>query len=166
MLLLSVLAVQLAGCQTDTTPKPPVNAAASPSATLTPRESFFQKHPELRARYSEFYETSPEAIANAFSQSITAEIVQADVIKQACAKYPDVVEGLDGLTKHLAADRLKGLPLVDELKRVFNPKTDALFWYDYGKGDNQGQGYLIVRNGDFYRTFWVAGSKKRPDEIP
>jgi hypothetical protein len=155
-ILMMMLTVPLVGCQT----------APVTTLTLAPRESFFYKHPELSARYSEFYETSPEAIADAYSQAITSEIVQADVIKQAFAKYPDLVESLDGLTKHLATDRNKGLPVVDAIRKEFNPHTDSLFWYEYGKGDRQEQGYVIVRNGDFYRTFWVAGSKKRPDEIP
>jgi len=76
------------------------------------------------------------------------------------------VQNLDLVEKRLVTARDEGLPIVKEIKKVFNPKTDALFWYDYGHGQEQGQGYMIVRDGDFYRTFWVAGSVKRADEIP
>jgi hypothetical protein len=136
------------------------------TSMVTPREAFFQKHPNLRARYDEFYETSPEAIAEANERKLTFGIIQIHEIQKSYAKYPDLVQNLDVVEKRLVTYRDEGLPIVKEIKKVFNPKTDALFWYDYGSGGNQGQGYVIVRNGDFYRTFWVAGSIKRPDEIP
>ena len=133
---------------------------------ITPREAFFQQHPDLRSRYDEFYETSPEAIAEAYDESLTFGIVLADTIQKDYSKYPDLIQDLDLRTKHMVNIREKGLPIVQEIKNLFDPKTDALFWYDYGHGQNQGQGYVIVRNGEFYRTFWTSGSIKRPDEIP
>jgi hypothetical protein len=148
---LTLLTAVLVGCQT-TTP-------------VTPREAFFQKHPALRARYTEFYATSPEAIADAYDQQLTFGIIQIHQFQKSSSKYPDLMQGLDAAEKRLVAIRDKGLPMVTEIKKVFDPRTDALFWYDYGHGQDQGQGYVIVRNGDFYRTFWVAGIKK-PDEIP
>jgi hypothetical protein len=148
---LALLTTPLVGCQT-TTP-------------VTPREAFFQKHPALRARYTEFYGTSPEAIADAYDQQLTFGIIQIHQFQKSSAKYPDLLQNLDAAEKRLLTTRDKGLPMVAEIKKVFDPRTDALFWYDYGQGHDQGQGYMIVRNGDFYRTFWVAGFKK-PDEIP
>jgi hypothetical protein len=147
-----LLTLLLIGCQT--------------TAPVTPREAFFRKHPDLRARYTEFYETSPEAVAAAYDEKLTFGIVLISGIKKDYAKYPDLAQNLDIPEKRIELNRDEGLPIVKEIKKVFNPKTDALFWYDYGSGDNQGQGYLIVRNGDFYRTFWVAGSIKKPNEIP
>jgi hypothetical protein len=147
-----LLTLLLIGCQT--------------TAPVTPREAFFQKHPNLRSRYDEFYETSPEAIAEADARKLTFGIIQIHEIQKSYAKYTDLVQNLDVLVKHLVTSRDEGLPIVTEIKKVFNPKTDALFWYDYGHGQHQGQGYMIVRNGDFYRTFWAAGSTKREDEIP
>jgi hypothetical protein len=137
-----------------------------PAATVTPREAFFQKHPELRSRYDEFYETSPEAIAEAQDQKLSFGIILIGSLKKDYSKYPDLVENLDKVQKGLMTAREEGLPIVNELKKVFDPKTDAVFWYDYGHGTNQGQGFVIVRNGDCYRTFWAAGAIKRPDEIP
>ena len=152
IIALVTLAAFLAGCQT--------------TPTVTPREAFFRKHPNLRSRYDEFYETSPEAIAEADARKLTFGIIQIHEIQKSYAKYTDLVQNLDVLVKHLVTSRDEGLPIVTEIKKVFNPKTDALFWYDYGHGQHQGQGYMIVRNGDFYRTFWAAGSTKREDEIP
>jgi len=147
-----LLTLLLIGCQT--------------TAPVTPREAFFQKHPNLRSRYDEFYETSPEAIAEAEDRKLTFGIIQIHEIQKGYAKYPDLVQNLDVVEKRLVTYRDEGLPIVKEIKKVFNPKTDALFWYDYGHGQDQGQGYVIVRDGDFYRTFWAAGSVKRADEIP
>lgn len=142
-----LLATLLVGCHTPT--------------TMTPREAFFQKHPDLRTRYDEFYETSPEAIADANDEKLTFGIIQIHVIQKAYAKYPDLVQQLSTQEKRLETFRDEGLPIVSEIKKVFDPKTDALFWYN-----GNGQGYVIVRNGDFYRTFWAVGPAKRPDEIP
>jgi hypothetical protein len=147
-----LLTAILIGCRTTT--------------TITPWEAFFQKHPDLRSRYVEFYETSPDAIADANDSKLTFGIILIHQIQQGYAKYPDLVQNLDVVENRIETNRDEGLPIVQEIKKVFNPKTDTLFWYDYGKGQNQGQGYMIVRGGDFYRTFWVAGSVKRPDEIP
>ncbi|MBA4149609.1 MAG: hypothetical protein H0X66_15975 [Verrucomicrobia bacterium] len=147
-----LVALLLVGCQT--------------MRTVTPREAFFQKHPDLRARYHEFYETSPEAIAEDHAWKFSLGLTLIRQIREHHAECTDLMQSLDIVEKRFETYLDEGLSILQELKQVFNPKFDSLFWYSYGSGDNQGQGYVIVRNGNVYRTFWVAGSVKKPDEIP
>ena len=85
IIALVTIAAFLAGCQT--------------TPTVTPREAFFRKHPNLRSRYDEFYETSPEAIAEAEDRKLTFGIIQIHEIQKSYAKYPDLVQNLDVVEK-------------------------------------------------------------------
>jgi hypothetical protein len=158
----------LIGCgQSAPTTVPTTTASTAPTTkVIIPREAFFEKHPELRARYDEFWETSPEALTEADARKLTFGMIQIHEIQKKYPQYTDLVNDLDVLDKRLLAFRNEGIPMVKEIKKVFDPKTDTLFCYHYEEGTNHGQGYLILRNGDFFRTFWTSGSVKRPDEIP
>jgi hypothetical protein len=121
--------------------------------TLSPKEAFFQKHPELRAHYHEFWATSPEAVVDADSDTTTSKLILVHSIQERYGKYPDLMESMDIVEKRIVSIRDKH-PLVDEINKVFDPRTDTLFWYVYEDGE---KGHMIIRNGDCYRKFVAEG---------
>jgi hypothetical protein len=67
------------------------------------------------------------------------------------------MQGMDVVEKRIQGFRDKPFPLVVEINKVFDPKTDTLFWYCQEDGE---KGHMLVRDGDCYRKFVAEGPIK------
>ncbi len=122
--------------------------------SISPKEAYFRKHPEFRARCHEFWETSPEEIADAQAARLTSILVLVHTLQNQYTNYPDLLHHLDAVEKRTLGLRDKPSPLVQEIRSAFNPKTDTLFWYCDENGE---KGHMRVRQGDCYRKFIAEG---------
>jgi hypothetical protein len=142
-IIVPILMMVLAGCRT--------------MPTLSPKEAYFHKHPEQQRYYLEFWETSPDAVADAENEKLTAMIVLIHNVQNQYTNYPDLMQGMDVVEKRIQGFRDKPFPLVVEINKVFDPKTDTLFWYCQEDGE---KGHMLVRDGDCYRKFIAEGPIK------
>src|SRR6185369_14325164 len=109
-IIVPILMMVLAGCCSMT--------------TLSPKEAYFHKHPELRRHYLEFWETSPDAVADAENEKLTAMIVLIHNVQNQYTNYPDLMQSMDVVEKRIQGFRDKPFPLVVEINKVFDLKTD------------------------------------------
>ena len=125
--------------------------------SISPKEAYFRKHPELRTHYHQFWETSPEEIADAEGVRLTSILVLVHIIQNQYTNYPDLLQHMALVEKRTLGLRDEPSPFVQEIKRAFDPKTDTLFWYCDENGE---KGHVIVRHGDCYRKFVAEGPIK------
>jgi len=136
------------------------------TAPVSAKQAYFQKHPELKAHYVQFYETSIEAIERCSDEKHMGKRTLVDSLRKDFAKYPDLVERLDAI-KARQDDSWDGeRQYLKQIKREFRPATDALFFYDYHKGDKEEQGWLILRRGEIHKKYWLGSSFDEPGEKP
>src|SRR5207302_5900521 len=106
------------------------------------KQMFFQKHPELRGRYVQFYETSLEAIDDEIESKASEIYTLIDVMLRNYPKYPDLIKHLNAVKKRWEAGVAAEHEYVQEIKREFDPITDALFFFRYIENDNYEYGWL------------------------
>jgi len=148
MLLLVAL---VAGCRT-----------TSPST----KQVFFQRHPELRERYVQFYETSLEAIDDEIDSKAASHYTLIRILLESYPNYPDLVKHLEVVKKRWESATAHEHDYVQQIRREFDPGTDAMFFFRYIEGDNYEFGWLILRRGEIYKKFYHEGPFETKEKKP
>lgn len=143
-----------------------VLTAGCRSTPTTPESLFFQRHPNLRIHYTEFYETSPEAIARAIDDKQMLALALLHGLQDGHTNYADAAKSTDVIEKRVLTSLDGERDFLKRIKHDFDPNTDALFWYSYHDGADHEQGWAILRRGDIYRRYWVGSSFKEPGTRP
>jgi hypothetical protein len=124
---------------------------------VTPKQVFFDAHPELAKSYVQFDQTSlalMEETAERRQNSI--ERLLAAVRERASNDCPAMLPGVEGSLRTSRLFYQGELERVAELRHVFDERTDNLIYYHYTDGDDHEWGWLILRRTEIVKKLPIA----------
>jgi hypothetical protein len=127
--------------------------------SVSPREAFFQAHPDLRVKYTKLEETSLEQLERASTFTWWPKMRTAQRLRTDFAKYPDLVQRLNLIESHATNTWNNEKEYFAQMAQDINLRTDTLFYYSLQEGRMTEDGWLVVRHGRIYKKYVLATGK-------
>ena len=116
------------------------------TSKVTPRKAFSRANPAERAKFSSFYEVSPEALVQIARDDYNQQQVFIRVLQREFSSYSDLSNRLETVhTRELEQLKTK-LKFFEQIRADFDPSIDTLFHYT----TDEDYGWLVIR-GDHVR---------------
>lgn len=122
---------------------------------MSRREAFLSRTPD-RTNYFRLYEVSLESLQAEeerivrLTKNFTQSIRQVTTNCPACPVLEEHLSRVESIANRLHKPHVE---LMQQLEKVYDPKTDGILYFHYWAGERQEAGYLVTRDGIVKKRF-------------